>query len=307
MDHFGTKGGVEVAVDITYGAFLGYVASLSTIVSMLALGLNLVPTQLDQSFRRYRLILRGIVISFILIPAAAKLITLAVPMAQPVTVGFLLASIAPGAPFGPALTRLHGSDVSFAVALMVTLAALSVVLIPAVTLVLLPEPARLNFALLPIIRALFLVQLLPLLLGVTLRARRPQIARRINRPLVWSSGMLSILLVALVLGASPLVLATLAGTGGLAAILLGIGVALVLAYFFGGPEPLYRRAMATSLVFPNMGVAVLIGTASYSERAVPAMVVGYGLVAAIVMAFLARWWGRHPAVPLTRPAGSMRA
>jgi BASS family bile acid:Na+ symporter len=133
-------------------------------------------------------------------PLGALALAKVLRLDEPFGVGLLLLGCAAGAPFLPKLAELAKGNLAFAVGAMVLLMVVTVGYLPVVLPLLLPgvtvDPWR-------IARSLVLLMLLPLAIGLALRARYEDLARRVKPVLDWISNVSLILLVLLVVKPVP--------------------------------------------------------------------------------------------------------
>src|SRR5262245_27109369 len=133
--------------------------------------------------------------NFVLVPLGALALAKGLGLAEPLGVGLLLLACAAGAPFLPKLAELAKGNLAFAVGMMVLLMVITVVYLPLVLPLLLAgitvNPAK-------IVQSLVLVMLLPLGIGLVVKARYDKLAARIKPLLDWLSNISLILLISLI-------------------------------------------------------------------------------------------------------------
>src|SRR6056297_1358145 len=147
-------------------------ATLSVLVfvvtSMLAMGLTLTVGQILDPLRDLALVGKALLANFVIVPLLAYVILLVIPLTDAQSIGLLLLATAAGAPFLPKLVELAKADVAFGVGLMVLLMVVTVVYVPIVLPFLLPgvqvDP-------LEIASSLVVLMLVPLALGLFVKAR----------------------------------------------------------------------------------------------------------------------------------------
>lgn len=141
-------------------------------------------------------------------------------------------SIAAGAPFLPKLAEAAKGNIPFSVGLMTLLKVVTVVYLP-IVLPLLLQGASVN----PwdIAQSLIVMMLLPLGIGLFIKARYESLANTLQPHMSQAStvSILLMLVAMLVLQFSNIV--GLIGTGGLIAIFVFLVGAFVIGYFLGGP------------------------------------------------------------------------
>src|SRR5437764_1782232 len=175
------------AVPITMLAFV--------VSSMLAVGLSLTIRQIVDPLRNGKLVFLALLANFVLMPLGALAIARILRLDQPLGIALLLLGTAAGAPFLPKLAGIAKGDLAFAVGLMVLLMVATVGYMPLVL------PRLLNGVSVDatqIARSLVLLMLLPLALGLGVKARHEVTAERM-RPLLDRTSSVSLALLPLLI------------------------------------------------------------------------------------------------------------
>jgi BASS family bile acid:Na+ symporter len=178
--------------------------------------------------------------------------------------------------------------------MMVLLAGSSAVVAPIMLPVLLK---RLPGDALPAVNAskiavtLLVTQLLPLCVGIALRHGRPLLADRLQKPADILSKVLNLAVVFVILSAQYRSLGqfTLRALAGMLALLVASFAA---GYMLSTRDGATRRAMTLTASLRNVGVGLVIATASFAGTPAVTAVVLYGLVEVVGSLLLAIWWGR---------------
>jgi bile acid:Na+ symporter, BASS family len=217
-------------------AMLGFVVS-----SMLAMGSGLTIRQIIEPLRNARLVLLALLANFVLMPLGALALAKVLWLDNPFAIGLLVLGCAAGAPFLPKLAELAKGDLAFSVGAMVLLMIVTVGYLPAVMPLLLPgvtvDPWN-------IARSLILLMLLPLGVGLALKARYEDLARRLKPVLDRISNISLILLVLLITAANIDKVLQVFGTRGILAGLLFIALGFGIGWLFGGPGRDVKKVMA---------------------------------------------------------------
>ena len=145
--------------------------------STLSVGLGLTVPQILAPLRNGRLVVLSLLANFVLAPIVAIGLTRVLGLDEPLGIGLLLVGLAGGAPFLLKLADLARGDMPFAVGLMVVLMVITVGYMP-IVLPLLLEGVSVNPA--NIARSLILLMLIPLAVGLALRAWHPSAAGRVR-------------------------------------------------------------------------------------------------------------------------------
>src|SRR6476661_3985685 len=266
------------------------VAMLSFVVtSMLAMGAGLTVSEICAPLRNARLVVLALLANFVLMPLAALALSKVLSLDEPFGVGLLLLGCAAGAPFLPKLAELAKGNLAFAVGAMVLLMVVTVAYLPIVLPLLLPGVTVQPW---DIARSLLLLMLLPLVIGLALKARYGDLAARVKPVLDWISNASLILLIALITAANIDKVLQVFGTLGILAGLLFIALGLVTGWLLGGSSTDTKRVMALGTGQRNIAAALVVATQSFSDPKVVVMVIVVAIVGLIVLLPLSRALGR---------------
>src|SRR5437667_6714795 len=190
-------------------AMLAFVLS-----SMLAMGLNLTVGQIITPLRNVRLVTLSLLVNFVLMPLAATGLATLLRLDEPLGIGLLLLRSAAGAPFLPKLAQIARGNLAFAVGLMVLLMVITVGYLPLVLPLLLEgvsvDPMKIG-------RSLVFLMMLPLAIGLLVRARLGRLAAKVQPSLSRVSILSLIVLIALLLITNMQNVLSLYGTRGVLA------------------------------------------------------------------------------------------
>jgi BASS family bile acid:Na+ symporter len=170
---------------------------------------------------------------------------------------------AAGAPFLPKLAQLAKGSAAFSVGLMVLLMVVTVVYVPLMLPVFLSGVSINPW---DIAKSLIFVMLLPLAVGLFMKARWSATADELQ-PLMSQASSISILL--LLVGAIILQwdnIVSLFGTGGIAAIVIFLLASLALGLFAGGIDPSTRSVMGLGTAQRNISAAMVVGAQNFSSK-----------------------------------------
>ncbi len=256
-------------------ALLGFVVS-----SMLAVGLSLTVGQILVPLRNPRLVILSLVANFLLMPLVALLIARVLRLDQPLAVALLLLGGAAGAPFLPKLAGAAKGNLAFAVGLMVLLMVLTVAYMPLVMPLLLEgvsvDPMQ-------IARSLVMLMLLPLVIGLAVRARYAVFAGR-TAPVLNKVSTLSLtIMVVLMLVTNIRNIIGLFGTRGVLASVVFLLVGFGLGWVLGGPTRDTRSVLAMGTAQRNIAAALVVGGQNFDEPRVVVMVVVVAIVGLLVL------------------------
>ena len=251
--------------------------------SMLAVGLSLTVGQIVVPLRNGKLVALALLGNFVLMPLGAVVVARLLWLDESLRVALLLLSTAAGAPFLPKLAGIAKGNLAFAVGLMVLLMVLTVGYMPLVLPLLLEgvavDPTK-------IARSLVLLMLLPLALGLGVKARYALAAARV-RPFLDRVSTLSLaFLTVLIFAVNINNLVALFGTRGVLASILFLCVGVSIGWFLGGPDT--RGVMALGTAQRNIAAALVVGGQNFDDPKVVVMVVVVAIVGLLVLFPFAR-------------------
>jgi bile acid:Na+ symporter, BASS family len=262
------------------------VAMVSFVVSsMLAMGAALTVSQIFDPLRNARLVMLALVANFVLMPLCAFALAKVLWLDEPLGVGLLLLGCAAGAPFLPKLAQLAKGNLPFGVGAMVLLMVITVAYLPIVLPLLLPgvtvNPVK-------IAQSLVLLMLLPLAIGLFVKARYDATAARVKPPLDWLSNVSLILLIVLITVVNFDEVLQVFGTRGILAGLLFIALGFCIGWMLGGPGNDTRPVLALATAQRNVVAALVVGSQSFSDPKVVVMVIVVATVGLIILMPLSR-------------------
>jgi len=244
----------------------------------MAMGVGFTIRQIIDALRDVRLVLLALLANFVVMPLGALALDKMLQLDEPLGVGLLLLGAAAGAPFLPKLTELVKGNLPFAVGIMVLLAVGTVGYLPLVLPLLLPG-VTVNSE--KIAGWLFLLTLLPLAIGLAVRAQYGKVAARVKPVLDWVSNITLVPMVFLLAAANIDKILHLFGTRGvLAGFLL---IALGIGWMLGGPGIDTRRALALGTGQRNIAAALVVASESFSDPSVVIMVIAVTIVGLLTL------------------------
>ena len=240
------------------------VAGLVFVVSsMLAMGLSLTAPQIIEPLRSGRLVMAALLVNFAAVPAIVWAIQQVMDLDQDIYTGLLLMGTAAGAPFLPKLAQVAKGNAAFSVGMMVLLMVVTVAYLPLVLPLFLPD-VTINAW--DIARSLIFLMLMPLAIGLLVKARYSSMADGLQPHMATASSLSILVLVVggVVLQWSSIV--SLIGTGGLLAIIVFILASLLLGYVLGGRDPGIRSVMALGTAQRNLSAAMVVAAQNFSDK-----------------------------------------
>jgi predicted Na+-dependent transporter len=255
--------GFYIQLLLLYGGYamevLEVLAQLSMLVfvigSMASMGLSLTVQEILAPLKNKRLVLLALVANFVLVPLVAYLITLVLPLAEPLRIGLILLATAGGAPFLPKLAEVAKGSAAFAVGLMVLLMVVTVVYLPLVLPLLLGGVEVNPF---DIARSLVVLMLIPLSIGLLVKARYPDVAGNVQPTFGQAANIAILVLTVLGLVLNFEGMVGLVGSLGLLAGLIFILVSTVIGFALGGSKRPIKTVMGLGTGQRNISAALVV-------------------------------------------------
>jgi predicted Na+-dependent transporter len=260
---------------------LATLAQLSVLVfvigSMASMGLSLKMSQIIAPLKNVKLVLLALVANFVLVPLVAWLITLVIDLDEPVKIGLILLATAAGAPFLPKLAQAAKGSTAFSVGLMVLLMVVTIIYLPLV-LPLLLSGVEVNP--LDIAQSLIVMMLIPLAVGLFIKARYEDIAARIQPTFGQASNISLLVLTVLGLVLNFRAMIDLVGSLGIVAGIIFIVLSVVVGFvlgMLGSPEGGIRSVMGLGTAQRNISAALVVAAQNFDSD-----VITYLMVIAII-------------------------
>jgi BASS family bile acid:Na+ symporter len=253
--------------------------------SMLAVGLSLTVGQILAPLRDVRVVGMALVANFVLMPVSAFLISKLVQLDPSLYVAFLLLGTAAGAPFLPKLASVAGGNLAFAVGLMVMLMVLTVGYMPLVLPVALEgvsvDPLK-------IARSLVVLMLIPLAIGLLVKARFNVFAARGAALLNRVSSISLALMIAMMLISNVRNILELFGSRGVLASVLFLCAGLAIGWFSAAGGAGIKSVSALGTAQRNIAAALVVGGQNFTDPKVVVMIVVVAIVGMLLLMPFAR-------------------
>jgi BASS family bile acid:Na+ symporter len=262
---------------------LSIVAIATVFTIMFEIGLAIVPGEFRWVGARPWLMLRALFAVLVAVPALAWSLCRVLALPHPAEVGIVLMAISPGAPVALRRSLEAGGHRTFAPALQIAVAALTVVSMP-ISLAIFDRyyGGDATVAPLELAKQVFIAQLLPLLLGMLakrlLAAKAKWLEPKLSKI---GSALLVLLLVLALVDIWQEVIG--AGLRVSLAIVATTVLALAVGHLMGGPYPATRTATAISSAARNAGLALLVVTLNTASTAITRTVLAYLVLAAFTI------------------------
>jgi BASS family bile acid:Na+ symporter len=248
---------------------------------MLAMGFSLTVESIITPLKNIKLVLLALVVNFVAVPFVAWGIGELIGLDKDIFTGLIIMATAAGAPFLPKLAGAAKGNIAFSVGLMVLLMVTTIIYMP-IVLPLLLSGVTIN----PwdIAKSLIVLMLLPLAIGLFMKARWSSIADGLQPHMAQASSvaLLFLLVGGIIIEWSDIV--GLIGTGGFIALILFFVISLVIGYFTGGSDPQMRSVMGLGTAQRNVSAAMVVGVQNFSgSPAVISTIIVGALVGLVIL------------------------
>ena len=269
---------------------------LFIVTSMLAMGMSLTMPQIVGPLKNPRLVILALAANFVLVPLWAYLITVVLPLDQPLQIGLIVLATAAGAPFLPKLVQGAKGNIAFGVGLMVLLMVVTVFYLPVVLPLLLPGVSVNPW---DIAKSLIALMLVPLALGMLFKSHSPDSAGH-WQPFMNKTSSVSLLVLLVVgLGLNVSNIISLIGSWGLLALALLIVGSVLIGLLLGGRDPAIRSVMSLGTAQRNVSAAILVSAQNFAGTAtLPYVLVG-GVLLLLILLPTAKQMGARIKAPTT--------
>ena len=254
--------------------------------STLGVGLRLTVSEIAEPLRNGRLIALSLLSNFVLCPLAAIALASVLRLDEPLRVGLLLCGLAAGAPFILKLADLAKGNMPFAVGLMVVLMVITVGYMPLILPMLL---AGISVDPVKIARSLILLMLIPLAIGLAVRAWYASIAARLAPVIGKLSGVSMILVVTLTTAAYIKSVLSVLGTFGILAAVVFTAVCVGIGWILGGPTADTRGVLALGTAQRNTAAALVVAGQNFNDPKVVVMITVVLIVSFAMLVPLSRF------------------
>jgi predicted Na+-dependent transporter len=232
--------------------------------------------------------------NFVLVPLLAYVISLIIPLEQSLKIGLMVLALSAGAPFLILEARGAKANLGLAVGVMTLLMVVTIFLLPLVLPLLL---AGVEVDAGAIAKSLIVLMLIPLILGLLVRANAPDTAQHwmpaMNK--IGSLGIMVLLVVGLGLNVSNVI--DLIGSGGFLALLLFIAGSLAIGLLLGGRDPGVRNVLGLGTAQRNVSAAIVVTLANFAGTNAVPFVLAASILLPLILLSVARWMGGRSSQP----------
>ena len=276
--------------------FLTFFLKLSIMVflvtAMLHVGMSLTLRQIFDPLRNARLVITSLGVSYLLVPVIAVVIVRMIPIEEPLKIGLVLLSMTAGSEAGPKVVGMAKGNIAFSVALLSLQLIVTIIYVPLLLSVLLPE-VQFNHS--KLLLKLFAVVLLPMAAGLFLKARHRATAERMS-PLVQSTSTVFMFLMAVlivVLNFSEML--RLIGSGAILAAMIFVVTSFFAGFLLGGPGKDTRLTLGFMSGARNASISLMIASQVFEDPDVLLMITLTVILMMTILLPTAHWFGRQAA------------
>jgi len=259
------------------------------VVGMISMGLKVTIRQIVDPLKDIKLVSLALIANFVMSPLLVYLIIYFIPVSEAEKIGFLLLSVAAGAPFLPKLAEIADSDIAYSIGIMLLLMILTVFFMPVVLPFMLPgtEVNSLSIA-----RSLITLMIIPLFAALFFRQRFEKTAAKLFPPTKIITDISLLLLIVALVGLNYSNLLNMFGTTMLAIILLLAGTTII-GYFMGGKDKDKKVVMSLCTGQRNISAALLVAAENFKDKDIILTLVAISIIGLLFRVPYARWIGKR--------------
>lgn len=264
-------------------AIVKYLLMFSVMLLMLGVGLRTPFGQVVSVAKQYKLVIRGVLANFLVVPVLFYFAFQWLPFRADVVIGLLIMAAVPIAPMAPPFVGMAKGDVPYAVGLMTIVALLCVPLTPLILSLCLPESEQgLELDTLEIVKTLLTAQLIPIGAGMAVNHFSPVWTARLLKiaPKIGQAGLV-ISIVAIVAAQGKMII-ELGFLPNLAVVLSILACLLIGDLAIIGEATAKRRSLAISTAIRNVALGLLIVNSNYPGTPAVAIVLVSGVFSMLV-------------------------
>jgi BASS family bile acid:Na+ symporter len=267
---------------------------ISIVFTVLGFGLKTTLDDLLYVVRRPALLGRSLIAVFVIMPVVAVAIARWFDFPRTVEIALIALAISPTPPLLPSREAKSGGYEPYGLGLMALLALLSIAVVPLLAELLSAFFGR-RFAApaLAIAGIVFKAVLLPLAVGMAVRALAPAIAARLDEPVVIIPKILMPLAAAVLLIGTAPAMWRLVGGGTLVAMVLFLAIGFAVGHVMGGPDPDHAIVLAISTACRHPAIALAIASANFPDEQFGAAIILYMLLGLVAGIPYTVWNKRH--------------
>jgi bile acid:Na+ symporter, BASS family len=267
---------------------------VSIMCTVFGFGLNATSQDLLYLVRRPGLLARSLLSVFVIMPAVAVLLVKVFDFPRQVEIVLVALAISPVPPLLPQKEAKAGGHASFGLGLMAMLPLVSIVAVPLSLAILARVTGRqLEIAPSALVALVLKAAIVPLLIGMAVRAWAPALASRLEKPVNLVAQVLLPVAVLILLAGAASAIWALVGYGTVLAMTIFTLAGLGIGHVLGGPDPDHSVDLALSTACRHPAIALTIATTNFPNERFGAIILLYLLVNAIVGIPYVKWQGRQ--------------
>jgi BASS family bile acid:Na+ symporter len=283
-------------------------------IIMFAVGITLVPADFTRLVARPKAVIAGLLGQVVVLPAAAWALAVAWRLSPEMAAGLMIVAACPGGASSALIAHLARGSAALSVTLTVLTSLAALVTMPLVVQaglgLFLGEAGPAQFPVGGIVRGVFVIATVPVAAGMWLRARRPNLMSRIERPLGRvATAMFVAIVIATFVGQRESLVAHLPTVGPAAAtlnvVMMVAGIALGRAFAVGRRDAI---AIAADCGMHNAALGIFVATTVFQAPVLAVPSVVYALLMNVgafgLIAFGRRWVGASPPATANRASVS---
>jgi BASS family bile acid:Na+ symporter len=276
--------------------FVMLLLQVSILSTVFALGLKAAPGDLLYLVRRPGLLARSLLAVFVIMPAVTVTLLRLFDFTRTVEIALVALALSPVPPLLPKRESKAGGDSSYALGLMAILALLSILIVPLGLEILQRIFVReLTIAPSAVARVVLIAALLPVAVGMALRAMLPTIAGRLETFATIVGRVLLPVSVVLLLALTHAAIWALMTPGTTLAIAIFVIAGLGIGHVLGGPNPEHSVVLALSTACRHPAIALSIAATNFPDERFGAVILLYLLLNVVIGFPYVAWQRRHAA------------
>ncbi len=279
---------------MTVEQFISTIATLAGLTfvvgGMFATGLSLTGGQIVQPLKSARLVILALIANFALVPLLGYVITLVIPLDEPLKIGLIVLSTVAGAPFLIKEVQASKGKLSLGVGLMFLLMVVTIFYVPLVLPLLLPG-VDVNAG--EIAKSLIVTMLVPLVVGLLLRSHSAESAKRWAPLMNRVSGVALLIMLVAGLGLNISNIIDLVGSYGFLALVVFVVGSLAIGFACGGRDADVRSTLGLGTAQRNVAAAILVASLNFAGTETLPYVLVASIVLPLILLPAARLLGRR--------------
>lgn len=174
--------------------------ALSLIIIMFGMGLSLTVDNFKNIFVNPKAIIAGLISQLLILPAIAFSLVLSFNLQPEIAVGVIILAACPGGPTSNLITHLAKGDTALSVSLTAVSSLLTLITIPFIInlglQIILGKNTEIQLDILQTIAQIFVIVIIPVLLGMIIKAKKGGFALKMERPVRIASAIVFVLVLA---------------------------------------------------------------------------------------------------------------